>query len=411
MSLGSFEGVISMELRQVQKTIDRAIKNIWVDKISKDHESFHLLKEDTLKNALYFHLRTELASLLEKHNLRIYTEFYHGGFIADLAIVKLNDDPGNNDHLKDDIENVLAIIEMKYKSCSTMKFFEEDVLKIKNYIDATPLANTQYYLAFIHESEYEYIEDDSWLTLEQQVWAKDRLTELSGHYIDGEMTWTVLSHNGMNENYRWKYRFTKDDLNRAASFFNEKKYSHEFYQHFLKVVGSAKEVTQELREAVRYLMNWKLGKVSSKQKPTSEVVVIKGNTYYLSGTTPQNRLAIEKSLDEELLQSGLMFRDQKISYEQFKKEVDSITGTSIVLPTFYTHIWQPADYPILDIKVWRTYKWNKGDIVSKHTKPHSWRHYEEYISFFNGLVADAEEDWRECDKGLWMMGEKLKVGI
>lgn len=398
-----------MDLRQVQIAIDRAIKNIWVDKISKDYDSFYLLKEDTLKNALYYHLRTELASLLEKHNLRIYTEFYHGGFIADLAIVKLNDDPGNNEYLIDDIENVLAIIELKYKSCGTMKFFEDDVLKIKNYIDAKPSASTQYYLAFIHEAEYEYIEDDSWLTLEQQVWAKDRLTELSGHYIDGEMTWTVLSHNGMNENYRWEYRFTKDELTKAASFFNEKKYSLEFYKYFLGEIGSAKEVTQELRDAVRYLMYWKLGKVSSKQKQTSEVVVIEGNTYYLSGTTPQNRLAIEKSLDDKLLQCGLDFRDQSLTYEQFKKEVNSITATSIVLPTFFTHIWKPDVYPILDVKVWRTYKWNKGEVVLKHTKPYSWRHYEEYTSFFNGLVSDVEEEWRDCDKGLWMIGEKLKV--
>jgi hypothetical protein len=59
------EGVISMELGKVLKIIDRAIRNTWLDKISKDHKSFYLLKEDTLKNALYYHLRTELASLLE----------------------------------------------------------------------------------------------------------------------------------------------------------------------------------------------------------------------------------------------------------------------------------------------------------------------------------------------------------
>lgn len=400
-----------MDLLQIQKTIDRAIKSIWVDKISKDHESFYLLKEDTLKNALYYHLRMELASLLEKHNLRIYTEFYHGGFIADLAIVRLNDNPGNNDHLKDDIENVLAIIELKYKSCSTMKFFEDDVVKMKNYIDATPSATTQYYIAFIHEAEYESIEDDSWLTLEQHVWAKDRLTELSGHYIDGEMTWTVLSHNGMNENYRWDYRFTKDELTQAASCFNEKKYSHEFYEYFLDDVGSAKKVTQELRDAVKYLMYWKLGKVSSKQKPTSEVVVINGNNYYVSGTTSKNRLAIENSLEDKLLELGLEFRDQTITYDGFKKKVEFITGTSIVLPTFFTHIWKPDVYPILDVKVWRTYKWNKGEVIFKNTKPISWRHYEEYIAFFNGLVSDTGKEWRDCDKGLWMIGEKLKVGI
>jgi hypothetical protein len=76
------------------------------------------------------------------------------------------------------------------------------VNKIKNYIDVTPLDITQYYLAFIHEAEYEDIEKDSWLTMEQKIWAEGRLTELSGHYIDGEMTWKVLSHNIMNENYK-----------------------------------------------------------------------------------------------------------------------------------------------------------------------------------------------------------------
>lgn len=49
-----------MDLRGLQEVIDRVIKEVWVLNISKDYKSFFLLKEDTLKNALYYHLRTRL---------------------------------------------------------------------------------------------------------------------------------------------------------------------------------------------------------------------------------------------------------------------------------------------------------------------------------------------------------------
>lgn len=75
-------------------------------------------------------------------------------------------------------------------------------MKIKGYIDKCPKDVTQYYLAFIHEIKYENIEEDSWLTTFQQKWENRRLSELSGHYINGEMQWKVLSHNGMNEKYK-----------------------------------------------------------------------------------------------------------------------------------------------------------------------------------------------------------------
>lgn len=67
------------------------------------------------------------------------------------------------------------------------KPFTADVRKIKGYIDKSPQDVTQYYLAFVHEIEYENIEDDYWLTTSQQKWANGRLSELSGHYINGKM--------------------------------------------------------------------------------------------------------------------------------------------------------------------------------------------------------------------------------
>jgi hypothetical protein len=152
--------------------------------------------EDSLKNALYYHLRTKLHNFLESSNIRIYPEFHYKDCKADLAIVKMNDDYGSTGHLKDDIETVLAIIEIKYKSDGNVKHFEDDVLKIKKYIDSNPKETTQYYLAFIHEIEFEFNEEDSWLTLKKQKWAKGRVTELSGYFVEGqnEMRWQVLSH-------------------------------------------------------------------------------------------------------------------------------------------------------------------------------------------------------------------------
>ncbi|MEQ6391398.1 hypothetical protein RZN22_19235, partial [Bacillaceae bacterium S4-13-58] len=160
------------------------------------------------------------------NNIRIFTEFHYRGFIADLAIVKLIDQPGNN-HLQEEVESVLAIIEVKYKRDGNEKPFVADVLKIKRYMDIVPNDMTQFYLAFIHEIEYENIEEDSWLTQSEQNWAKGRLTELSGNYVGDEMTWKILSHNGMNEGPIWNYRFSEEELKQAASGFNEAKYSHE----------------------------------------------------------------------------------------------------------------------------------------------------------------------------------------
>jgi hypothetical protein len=398
-----------MNLRQLQETIDRTIKEVWIEKIPNDYQSYYLLMEDSLKNALYFHLRTRLSNLLDSNNIRIYPEYHYKDCKADLAIVKLNDNPGKSDHLRDDVASVLAINEIKYKSGSSIQPFEDDIQKIKKYVDMKPNDDTQYYLAFVHEAEYEFNEEDSWLTAEQQEWAKGRLTELSGNYIEGqdEISWQVLSHNGFNPDFRPGQRISKNYLIEAAKGFNEEKYSKELYHHLLEVVKNARSVTPELREAVKYLLYWKLGKISTKRTPASEPLVLDGCHYYVSGTTPSNKKAIENALTEAMLQSGLQFRDNQITYESFRVLVNTITVTSIVLPTFYIHIWNPDEYPILDVKVWHAYKWNRGELVKKHTKPNSWSHYEEYTAFFNNLVIETGLDWRTVDKGLWAIGEEV----
>jgi hypothetical protein len=272
--------------------------------------------------------------------------------------------------------------------------------------------STQYYLAFVHEVVYKYIDGDSWLTLEQREGVKGKLTELSGYFIEetDEMIWTVLSHNDMNPNFALENGITKKFLIEAAKEFNEVKYSKDLYHHLLDIVANAKSVTQELHEAVKYLMYWKLGKVSMKRTPTSVPIQVKSNTYYVSGTTSSNRIAIDKAITENMLEFGLKFRDNLIPYEVLRSKADTLTTTSIVLPTYFIHIWNPADYPILDVKVWRTFKWNNGAAIFKQTKPNSWVHYEEYTKFFRGLVDETGLEWRIVDKGLWSIGDKLKEG-
>ncbi|WP_078427645.1 hypothetical protein [Alkalihalobacterium alkalinitrilicum] len=128
-----------MNVKQLQLLIDQTIKDVWVKNIFEDYQSSYLLKEDTLKNALYYHLRNQLQSILAKYNLRIFTEFHYKGVIADLAIVVLNGLDDHTGHLKDEVIDVLAIIEVKYKHGGSLAPFENDLEKVNNYITIKPI--------------------------------------------------------------------------------------------------------------------------------------------------------------------------------------------------------------------------------------------------------------------------------
>ena len=45
--------------KEITTEINNAIKYIWEYDIKQDYNKYYLLKEDTLKNALYFHLRNK----------------------------------------------------------------------------------------------------------------------------------------------------------------------------------------------------------------------------------------------------------------------------------------------------------------------------------------------------------------
>lgn len=83
----------------------------------------------------------------------MFTEFWHkellgNNYRADIAVVELKDDINDNCHLRDNVNNVLAVIELKYNNTKDDTRYFEDVEKIKNY---RIIDNCKYYLGFINE--------------------------------------------------------------------------------------------------------------------------------------------------------------------------------------------------------------------------------------------------------------------
>lgn len=164
--------------------IDETIKSIWKNEIADDYKNHWLLKEDTLKNAFYFHLRNKLGELLYSNNIRIFTEFTDNefrdkNFRPDIVIAEMNFDR-RSDYFGDDVKICLAVIELKYKNSTTpAKVILNDYDKLHKYVEKLKLdSKCKLYMATIWEREDEetYWED------ENSEWAKNRLTELNASY-------------------------------------------------------------------------------------------------------------------------------------------------------------------------------------------------------------------------------------
>ncbi|MCM3155019.1 hypothetical protein M3611_23695 [Priestia megaterium] len=162
--------------------LDQLIKEIWVTNIKKDYEEKYLYKEDSLKNALYYHLRSKM-DLSEE--IRIYPEFRLScGRRVDIAIVKVDFEKARSHHLSESIHSIEALIEIKYiKAGLSDEAFYKDLNKLADYYISYPGAKL--YAAFIHEEHYSK-EDLRWLdytSLSEEV--KSNISEISG-YLDSE---------------------------------------------------------------------------------------------------------------------------------------------------------------------------------------------------------------------------------
>lgn len=185
-----------MELN-VKEVIDSAIKTVWEKDIQKDYTNNFLLKEDTLKNAFYHHLRVRLGErFLLDNDIRIYTEFKFGNQKIDLAVVEIDPNKTSRVQLSNCVKRIISVIEMKYKSKEVNELcFDKDIIKILKFIDVMD-NETMFYTAFLREKSFKPEEVTHWLPDKDIEKAKGRVTELYS-YINSEfneMEWLIKLH-------------------------------------------------------------------------------------------------------------------------------------------------------------------------------------------------------------------------
>ena len=155
-----------------------------------------MLKEDTLKNDFYFHLRNKLGEVFDDNDIRIFTEFRNDKFkgnIPDMVIAQVDfwKETGSN-YFGDDIEECLAVIEFKFKTgYNSSKAIYDDYDKMKKYVQEFDVTGNLY-MATI----WEYEDDPVNWERKNSAWAKNRLTELNASYKRGttEMNFYIIDH-------------------------------------------------------------------------------------------------------------------------------------------------------------------------------------------------------------------------
>lgn len=185
-----------MTKQEIDNIIDETVKEIWVNEIADDYESGWLLKEDTLKNSFYYHLRTKLGKLFEDNDIRIFTEFTDNKFKGkeyrpDMVIARVDLEKGSK-YWGDDVTECLAVIEIKFKNGSnSSKDIYNDYKKLSVYADSLGVG-CKLYMATI----WEYEDDETSWESEDSKWAKGRLTELNASHKRGtkDMRFYVKEH-------------------------------------------------------------------------------------------------------------------------------------------------------------------------------------------------------------------------
>ncbi|MBR3975885.1 MAG: hypothetical protein IKJ88_08500 [Clostridia bacterium] len=188
------------EYNEIINQIDITIKKIWEKEIKKDYKNRWLLKEDTLKNAFYFHLRKKLGKLFDENDIRIFTEFTDAEFkgsgcIPDMVIAKVDFDK-DVAYWGDCVTNCIAVIEFKFKhGFSPSKEIYADYKKMRRYANKFKVGG-KLYMATI----WEYEDDETAWENENNKWAKDKLVELNASYERDteEMRFYIKDHGEHN---------------------------------------------------------------------------------------------------------------------------------------------------------------------------------------------------------------------
>ncbi|MDR7074172.1 hypothetical protein [Fictibacillus barbaricus] len=167
----------------VKELLDGIIKATWLESIPHDYDRSFLLYEDSLKSALYFHLRRKLEeAALFQQGYRIFTEYrLASNQRADIAIVKIDSNAANENHLSECVTSTQVLIEIKYIYGNNDKGFKDDIKKLIQYANVHTSVNV--YAAFITEPGVTY-KPTSWMdsiTNSVRLDVRNKLTELSGY--------------------------------------------------------------------------------------------------------------------------------------------------------------------------------------------------------------------------------------
>lgn len=138
-----------------------------------------------------------MATLLKENNLRIYTEKYLPELKRkpDIIIAEVKKEYKESS-LYDSIhpENVVALIELKFKSDttqSTADWIKEDIKKLKEYA-GYPTLICPLYFAVIYEVDCEWL---YWFDKRStNNWASGRVTELDAGWLNGKMEFEIHSY-------------------------------------------------------------------------------------------------------------------------------------------------------------------------------------------------------------------------
>lgn len=187
--------------------LDRIIKGIWMNELQSDYRNDLILNEDTLKNALYYHLRTHFEKDSEFNDLFIFTECNDYGFCEmgcrpDLVIAT-KDYSKESNYKRIYIDEVLAVFELKYKAENCYNAADKiycDFSKFKAYKSLYP--NSQFYNIAVTLGDFNR---PAWLDKRQtNNWADGCVTELIAYEPGGALAFQIYSYNHMNEDLNTK---------------------------------------------------------------------------------------------------------------------------------------------------------------------------------------------------------------
>ena len=147
--------------------------------MSKEYNEGYILNEATLVNDFYYHLRQRLGDL---KNIRIFTEYKIRDYRADMIIVETIKYKYGVDVGDIYFNDIISIIEFKYKNKHGYDTIIDDFYKMKTYKTYDELENCRFYVASIYygeNSKGKYLDNRS-------KWADD-IIQLNAFMEDKEM--------------------------------------------------------------------------------------------------------------------------------------------------------------------------------------------------------------------------------